>query len=79
MERIEPCTEAEAEDRLTEAVRIAKVASPAMADYFGRRKRGRRTTYLHCPVENLFIVCMPDRDGGLGVLTVYRAEVRAVV
>ena len=77
-ERIEPCTKSEAEDRLTHAVQIARPASAVMVSRFakGRQWYQHEATYLHCPVENLFLVCVPDSSGGIGVVTVYRAEAR---
>jgi hypothetical protein len=80
-ERIESCTKAEAIDRLTHAVEIARPASPVLVSRFakGRQWYEREASYLHCPVENLFLVCLTDEAGGLAVLTVYRAEARAVV
>jgi hypothetical protein len=76
-ERIEPCADEDAIDRLAHAVEIARPASAVMVSRFKSKLPDLRAVkYLHCTVENLFIVAMPDSDGGWHVLTVFRAEAK---
>jgi hypothetical protein len=77
-ERVEPCTDAQAWDRIKHAAEISRLPSTKQLRWFTSRGGGRRDSassngiIRYCPIESLLLLCRRMSDGALVVVTIIR-------